>query len=225
MDMDFFYDNYVWFIVVGVILFMALIGYIAEKTNFGRAQFDKKVKTKDKRKREKKKSKKEELPLEPEDNEVVIEDPVTIEDENWINPIIDNNDSENETIEPIVEDFNAQFGTVNLESDELIVEENLNDLPESDVSEVETAPIEEDLNVPFGDETVEPVVEQVVEPVVDLPIEPLEDIIPVDSDVITEVSEELTPPNIESLNENGEDSVLSNVKPEKEDDEEDAWKF
>lgn len=34
--MDFIVDNYVWFIVGGVIILMAIIGYIADKTDFGR---------------------------------------------------------------------------------------------------------------------------------------------------------------------------------------------
>ncbi|NLM63121.1 MAG: hypothetical protein GX190_02235, partial [Mollicutes bacterium] len=59
MNMDFIYDNYVWFIVVGVILVMALIGYIAEKTDFGRKQFEKKVKKDSKTKVKEKKKEKE----------------------------------------------------------------------------------------------------------------------------------------------------------------------
>ena len=34
--MDFIVENYVWFIVGGVIILMAVIGYIADKTDFGR---------------------------------------------------------------------------------------------------------------------------------------------------------------------------------------------
>lgn len=33
--MDFIINNYVWFVVAGIVLLMAFIGYIAEKTNFG----------------------------------------------------------------------------------------------------------------------------------------------------------------------------------------------
>ena len=53
MDLDFLYDNYIWIIIVGVILLMALIGFIAEKTNFGKEQF-KKVEKKPKNKKGKK---------------------------------------------------------------------------------------------------------------------------------------------------------------------------
>ena len=34
--MDFIVQNYVWFIVGGIIILMAIIGYIADKTDFGR---------------------------------------------------------------------------------------------------------------------------------------------------------------------------------------------
>ena len=34
--MDFIVENYVWFIVGGIIILMAVIGYIADKTDFGR---------------------------------------------------------------------------------------------------------------------------------------------------------------------------------------------
>ena len=34
--MDFIVDNYIWFIVIGVVILMAVIGYIADKTDFGR---------------------------------------------------------------------------------------------------------------------------------------------------------------------------------------------
>ena len=32
--MDFIIDNYIWIIVISIILIMALIGYLAEKTDF-----------------------------------------------------------------------------------------------------------------------------------------------------------------------------------------------
>ena len=54
--MDFIVDNYVWFIVVGIIILMAVIGYIADKTDFGRKGKTEKVveKKKEKPKKEKK---------------------------------------------------------------------------------------------------------------------------------------------------------------------------
>ena len=54
--MDFIVDNYVWFIVVGIIILMAVIGYIADKTDFGRKGKDEDTKEKkvEKPKKEKK---------------------------------------------------------------------------------------------------------------------------------------------------------------------------
>ena len=42
--MKFITDNYVWFIVGGVVTLMALIGYVAERTDFGRKESEKKEK-------------------------------------------------------------------------------------------------------------------------------------------------------------------------------------
>lgn len=65
--MDFIVDNYVWFIVVGIIILMAVIGYIADKTDFGRKgkEEDTKEKKVEKPKKEKKvKEKKEKIKVE-----------------------------------------------------------------------------------------------------------------------------------------------------------------
>ncbi len=65
--MDFIVDNYVWFIVVGIIILMAFIGYIADKTDFGRKGKDEDTKEKkvEKPKKEKKvKEKKEKIKVE-----------------------------------------------------------------------------------------------------------------------------------------------------------------
>ncbi len=43
--LDFVTDNYVWFLVGGIILLMTLIGYFAEKTQFGKKTNNKKEKT------------------------------------------------------------------------------------------------------------------------------------------------------------------------------------
>lgn len=48
--MDFVIENYIWFLIIGVVLVMALIGYIAEKTDF--------VKEKEPKEKKQKKSKK-----------------------------------------------------------------------------------------------------------------------------------------------------------------------
>ena len=53
--MDFITENYVWIIVAGVIILMAIIGYIADKTDFGRK--GKTEKTEEKKKEKVKKNK------------------------------------------------------------------------------------------------------------------------------------------------------------------------
>ena len=40
--MEILMDNYIWIIVIVVIILMTIIGYIAEKTNFGKKEFSKK---------------------------------------------------------------------------------------------------------------------------------------------------------------------------------------
>lgn len=50
---DFFVDNWLWFLVGGIVLLMTLIGYIAEKTDFGRKEVEKKVKPKKEKKNKK----------------------------------------------------------------------------------------------------------------------------------------------------------------------------
>lgn len=65
--MDFIVDNYVWFIVIGIIILMAVVGYIADKTDFGRKGKDEDTKEKkvEKPKKEKKvKEKKEKIKVE-----------------------------------------------------------------------------------------------------------------------------------------------------------------
>ena len=59
--MDFIMDNYVWFIVIGVIVLMGIIGYFADKTDFGRKTKEEKsdkVEKVDKKKNKKEKNKK-----------------------------------------------------------------------------------------------------------------------------------------------------------------------
>ena len=52
--MDFILDNYVWFIIGIIVLLMAIVGYIADVTDFGRKSFSKKTKeTKEKPKEDK----------------------------------------------------------------------------------------------------------------------------------------------------------------------------
>lgn len=64
--MDFIADNYVWFIVIGVVILMAVIGYIADKTDFGRKGKNEEVTEKPKKEKKKKENK-------PKENKIKIE--------------------------------------------------------------------------------------------------------------------------------------------------------
>ena len=55
--MDFFVNNYVWFIIGGVVILMAIIGYIADKTDFGRKGKEEKPKVEKPKKEKEKKEK------------------------------------------------------------------------------------------------------------------------------------------------------------------------
>ncbi|MDD2181414.1 MAG: hypothetical protein PHW32_03485, partial [Bacilli bacterium] len=150
--MDFINDNYVWFIVIGVILFMALIGYIAEKTDFGRSQFEKRVKREPKPKKEKVKKASttviEELPVAEANVENAIDEAVVIEDDDWLKPLeepIDFMENNNET--------NEENLTVPLEGINPAAEEDLT-VPLEGINPV----VEEDLTVPL--EGINPVVEE-----------------------------------------------------------------
>lgn len=58
--MEFVMDNYIWFIVGGIVILMAVIGYFADKSDFGRKKFNEEII--EKPKKEKKQRNKEEKP-------------------------------------------------------------------------------------------------------------------------------------------------------------------
>ena len=47
--MDFVIENYIWFLIIGVVLVMASIGYIAEKTDFVKEKEPKEKKQKNRK--------------------------------------------------------------------------------------------------------------------------------------------------------------------------------
>ena len=100
--MEFLMDNYIWIMIICIVLLMALIGYIAEKQGFG---------TKENIKKEKK-SKKEEViepikeekePVEEISNEDTFEEPGVTEEvddfENSVEEQVDDNEFEEESME------------------------------------------------------------------------------------------------------------------------------
>lgn len=122
MDLDFVYDNYIWIIIVGVVLLMALIGFIAEKTNFGKEQFKK-----DEKKPKKKKGKKEV------NEEVVIEEPEQIVIEEEVVDIIPEEIAEVEEVVNIEEDFSflgEEEKPLDVEISEELIDLNVNSTEE-----------------------------------------------------------------------------------------------
>ena len=123
--MDFVMDNYLWFIVGGIALLMIVIGYFAEKTDFGKKPLSEK----------KSKEKVKEEVVETDKQETSEEPVVVASEEQGINDLLGG----------VQEDL-----TIPLEDGlmEIPATEELNEaLPETDLSE-------EDLNVPFGDAEV-----------------------------------------------------------------------
>lgn len=53
--MQFIMDNYIWFAVGGIVIIMAIIGYFADKTDFGRKTYEKEPKAKKEKKQKKEK--------------------------------------------------------------------------------------------------------------------------------------------------------------------------
>lgn len=218
--LDFISENYVWFIVGGVILFMALIGYIAERTDFGRKQFEKRVKP-EKVKKEKpvkeskdNKANSEELIIEPD-----IVEPVIIEENNNVENI-NNEENANEENINFGEDLELT-NQINMDEDLTVPLENLK------IDNEENAVVSEDLYAPLdlkiddyndskednAEETTvnENDVKEEVEEFVEEPFMEIDTTEPVVS-LNEEKTEEIELPKIEDL----KDEVS---------DEEDVWKF
>lgn len=146
--MDFIMDNYLWFGIVGVVLLMALIGFLAEKTNFIVSGGDrlKKKKKKKRGKVDKNESVFGDMSYTPEENvENMSIDSSNIEPVNDIEnipaEILDVSSSENK--EPVIESAPIENTTWDNLDEEVTVEE-----PVSTVTETG-----EDLTVPLTDES------------------------------------------------------------------------
>ena len=104
MDIEFFVDNWLWFLVAGIVLLMTLIGYIAEKTDFGRKEIEKKEKPK-----------KEEI----KEQVVEVEKQEVVEPEVQISlatPIEEQTTQENLTMEEVPEELMVPFGDVTFDN-------------------------------------------------------------------------------------------------------------
>lgn len=141
-------ENYIWFIVIGVLLVMAFIGFIAEKTDFGnkisikkkekpvKEEKEKKVKPEKEKKNKKEKKNDNILGLEEDTNEVDGEGLDL--NSMGLSSLLDENNSSEES-----NTFNAN------ESEDLSVP-----FGDDNIQNNDNAEISEDLTVPFGDDNV-----------------------------------------------------------------------
>ena len=220
--MGFFVDNWLWFLVGAIVVLMTLIGYIAEKTDFGRKDIPKREKVKkEKPKKEKKQPKAKEELEEVLESEPMPEVQMSLATDSIFEEPIENANEE-------VEDLNAPFGDISFEEpsveepfepvenlnntfeefayEEPSVEESvetfepMEELTDAD-EEIETL---EDLSVPFEETNYAMPINEVEEVVANEPVEELN-------------LEDLNTPKIELPD---LDSIVT-----EEDDTDDVWKF
>jgi hypothetical protein len=165
--MEFIIENYPWFIAGGVILIMTIIGFIAEKTNFGQnLKKEKKVKEKPIKKEEQKEIVKEEIKeetpvmdfpapiLEKKKEENVVEDVSLVDN---VEPVIETIPLTDD-IQPFVEETAPleEIKEVPLEEIKEEIVEPIVDVKESDFEEaIEPVIIEEKPELPDIEEVVE----------------------------------------------------------------------
>lgn len=121
---DFVVENYIWFIVGVIVLLMIIIGFIAEKTDFGRKPFSDK--------------KKEKVEKKEESEDSMIEE-------------VKNNEA-NSYDEPVVEDINDAIDIPEVSDEPETTDEKINNISVEDVDS--DTGNSEDLNTPFGDQEV-----------------------------------------------------------------------
>lgn len=153
--------DYIWAIIIVIAVLMAVVGYIADKTDFGRKEFAKKVAkekpVKEKVKKEKKSKKDEEM----------VEELPMVDNTMGFDP---NENIFGETIEQPLETENIETDINNQEYDNVndsfdLVQPEITSLPETEVEENEV--IDQSLfePLPSVDEVfAEPVVSAVEEP-------------------------------------------------------------
>ncbi len=163
--MEFLTDNYIWIIVIVVVILMTIIGYIAEKTNFGKKEFskkknNKKVEEKEMEiKAEEKKSEIFSMPIKEtskvENTMEAVETPKELlkqvekeptEEVQFRDPLADDMNVASEVLETPYEESKTEI---------LPIEEDLNAPLEENISyrvpENRSIDVSEDLNAPFGD--------------------------------------------------------------------------
>lgn len=216
---EFINENYLWFIIGGVILLMALIGFVAEKTNFGRGNGNKKAK-------KNKEVVKESVPTEPVvEQNIPDADNLELEQNNNPTNTEENNIDVANTVE---EDLAAPIEPITEDNTLNNIDEDLTAplepiVPEEKKEEELLDNINEDLTVPLNfDNTInnEPTATDKVDNVSDNNEKAVEEIIP-EEPMIEEVKE-----NDDILKPNDQDIKLPDIDSLEDDEpEEDVWKF
>lgn len=162
--MDFVYDNLTWIIIGAVFFIMVIIGYYAEKTDFGRKTYEKRVKEPQERKKSKKEERKEQKLKEKMEKEnrkkVKVQKDVRLVDaikaDEEVKNVKENND---ENISAVDYFDNVDFGNnenqifenegntgINFDETDTLYNANGNSFNENN-----NYTVDEDLTVPFGD--------------------------------------------------------------------------
>lgn len=199
--MEFVMNNIMWFIFAGIILLMTMIGYYAEKTDFGRNVDDDNKKSK---KEKKSKDNKKEEPA-----GIPVLENIEVEKNTGNNSVIENTNPLDEEVTNIENNNsdNASLETVN----EINEENNNKDTVTNDnqeVTQLENSQKEDIISEPLIEEVVTDIVEEKKEEVVSEPVT---------EDVVTEVVEEkqeevVSEPKIEEVTtETVEEKIEDNV--------------
>ena len=141
--MDFVIDNYLWFVVGGIVLLMIIIGYFAEKTNFGKKPLSEKKPKKETKEIEVPEETVEPIITEVQDqgindmlSEAVEEDLTVPMDSDFLNVEMAEDTESLPEVELPEEDLNVPFGDVEVNTDTPEVETP--DVPEIVEEEPET---------------------------------------------------------------------------------------
>lgn len=207
--MQFIMDNYIWFAVGGIVIIMAIIGYFADKTDFGRNNEEKAPKVKKEKKPKKEKETNESNKIEVDAKGIgdltqsMADMPVEQSTDTVYTPL-----ESTETTEEV--DASLFEPLVPLSNEEVATEE-----PTTLEETVE--PITTSIDIPATDAmaTVEETEENELQPFVPNTIEE-----PIENDV-----EETTEPEAQTIEPLQEEPVQIPASEPEATDEEDIWKF
>ncbi|MBE6144703.1 MAG: hypothetical protein E7169_03920 [Firmicutes bacterium] len=201
--MEFFVENWIWFLVAGVVILMTLIGYIAEKTDFGRKDIPKKEKVKKVKEEVIENDELEEVQVKPEVQISLATDSILEDSDVSFEEKIEEPSVDDYKIEEVPEELKVPFGDVSFEEK---IEGTSEDMDTQFEGLTFDEPIESMTDVLEENNNSESFVSEVVseEPVEELSFE--------------KVSEpEIELPDL--------DSIVSEEVSDDDDDDDDVWKF